>query len=115
MFRKMIALTTLSVLMTSGALLAKPTQAQPLVSSPGYEQSYDRPTLHVDNWTGDWVRIYVDGDYVGRVSPYGDLYIEVSADEHILRGVDADGGTFGPRYIDLSDGSDFHWTLTNAQ
>ncbi|HLK57129.1 MAG TPA: hypothetical protein VKU00_11220 [Chthonomonadaceae bacterium] len=110
MFRKMIALTTLSVLMTSGALIAKPSQAQPLVSSPGYEQSYDRSIIHVDNWSSQTVDIYVDGEYEGTVRPYGDLYFHVSADEHILRGI-ASSGTFGPHYIDLSDGSDFHWVL----
>jgi hypothetical protein len=31
--------------------------------------------MHIDNHTGYYIDIYVDGDYDGSVSPYGDLYM----------------------------------------
>ncbi|HLV79907.1 MAG TPA: hypothetical protein VKT32_06470, partial [Chthonomonadaceae bacterium] len=92
-----------------------PSQAQPLVSSPGYEQSYDRSIIHVDNWSSQTVDIYVDGDYVDTVRPYGDLYIEVTPDMHRLSGHASDGGSFGPCYPDLSDGGIFTWRLESAR
>jgi hypothetical protein len=110
MFGKLIALATLSALLTSGALIPNRASAQPLSSSCASAQAYERVTVHVDSHTEEWVAIYVDGEYMGTVAPYGDLYIEMSADGHILRG-ETRTGTYGPRYVDLSDGADFHWTL----
>lgn len=34
-------------------------------------------TLHVDNRTGYWINVYIDGHYVRNVGPYGDGHIYV--------------------------------------
>ena len=33
--------------------------------------------INVDNWTGYYVKVYVDGDYFGMVSPWGEGDVEV--------------------------------------
>ena len=69
--------------------------------------------LHVDNRTAWYIRIYVDGDYVGLVSPYGDAYGYYSCGVHSLyaRAVFDDGSvrTWGPVDADLCGG--FTWRL----
>lgn len=40
--------------------------------------------LHVDNWTGWYLNIYVDGIYAGQVGPYGDIWFYVVAGTHTL-------------------------------
>lgn len=41
----------------------------------GERSSYSR--LRIDNWTGWWVKIYIDGDYVGNAAPWGELTTHV--------------------------------------
>ena len=69
--------------------------------------------LHIDNRTPWYIRIYVDGDYVGLVSPYGDAYGEYSCATHRLyaRAFFDDGSfkTWGGTDADLCGG--FTWRL----
>ena len=70
-------------------------------------------TLHVDNRTPYIIRIYVDGDYVGNVSRFGDSYGYYGCSVRALyaRAYFDDGSTisWGPIRRDLCD--DFTWRL----
>jgi hypothetical protein len=69
--------------------------------------------LHVDNRTDLIIRIYVDGDYVGTVGPWGDVYGEYSCRTHTLyaRAYFTDGSysTWGPTTANLCE--DYTWRL----
>lgn len=69
--------------------------------------------LHVDNRTSWYVRIYVDGDYVGTVEPWGDSYGWGSCADHVYyaRAVFDDGSVrvWGPVKDNLCTGTT--WTL----
>ncbi|HEY7568332.1 MAG TPA: hypothetical protein VH762_12215 [Gemmatimonadaceae bacterium] len=69
--------------------------------------------LHVDNRTLWVIRIYVDGDYVGTVSPYGDSYgyYGCSVRRLYARAVFDDGSyySWGPSSRDVCD--NFTWRL----
>lgn len=71
-------------------------------------------TLHVDNRTPWYIRIYVDGDYRGTIAPYGDWYADGSCDEYALYAVAAfdDGSSrdWGPVHTNASCG-DQVWRL----
>jgi len=111
MFRKLFALSML-IALTTGANLTSANQAfaQPLPVTASSMQREETAVIHVDSRMDEPVAIYVEGEYVGTVLAGGDLYIEVDAGEHILRGV-CDSGTYGPRYVELSGGETFHWEL----
>jgi hypothetical protein len=70
-------------------------------------------TLHVDNRTPWIIRIYVDGDYVGNVSRYGDSYGYYGCSVRTLyaRALFTDGSSlsWGPSRRDLCD--DATWEL----
>lgn len=70
-------------------------------------------SLHVDNRTPWKVQIYVDGDYVGLVSPYGDAYgtygggrLAVYAVAEFVGGSEL---TWGPRTISCN--GRYTWTV----
>ncbi len=70
--------------------------------------------LHVDNRTGLYVRIYVDGDYRGTIAPFGDWYANGDCESFNLYGVaqydDGSHTTFGP-VTTGSSCSSATWTL----
>lgn len=71
--------------------------------------------LHVDNRTDYYIRIYVDGDFVGTVSPYGDSYGTLGdCSGHTLTGIAyfTDGSTkqWGPHETSATCG-DYTWRL----
>ena len=70
--------------------------------------------IHIDNQTKWTVRMYNNGEYVGTVAPYGDLYYNAENGTHRLYAKapfpdPSDDLTWGPRTIELSGG--FTWTL----
>lgn len=71
--------------------------------------------IHIDNKTAYYIRIYLNGDMVGMVGPWGDLYPDITWGSAQLygRAVFDDGSvtTFGPRDYQCT-GQPFHWTLT---
>ena len=73
--------------------------------------------FHVDNHTGWYVKIYVDGDYVGTVGPYGDLYRTADVASYTVLGIarfeDSDDLTFGPSKLRVYGDSTSTWTLTD--
>src|SRR5262249_19139155 len=64
-------------------------------------------TVHIDNHTAYYVRIYVDGIYSGTVPPWGDIYPTAisGATRLYARAVFEDGSYFswGPRTFDCED------------
>jgi hypothetical protein len=71
-------------------------------------------TLHIDNRTSWYIRIYVDGDYRGTIAPMGDWYLDGGCDSYRLYAVaNFDNGStysFGPVDTNGSCG-DQTWTL----
>jgi hypothetical protein len=69
--------------------------------------------LHVDNRTGWYIRIYVDGDYNGMVGPFGDVIGYYGCDNYRLYAVarfnDGSTRTWGPTLVNTCD--DFTWRL----
>jgi hypothetical protein len=61
-------------------------------------------TLHVDNRTQWYIRIYNNGDYIGTVGPYGDLYRYAEAGNHVLYA-----------RAPMEDGDDLHWGSTTLR
>ena len=74
-------------------------------------------TIHVNNETQWYVRVYADGDYIGTVGPYGDLYRYADAATWSMFARasfdDSDDITFGPSTLRVYSGSTSTWTLTN--
>jgi hypothetical protein len=72
-------------------------------------------TLHIDNQTKWYIKIYNNGDYMGTVAPYGDNYYDAETGTHTLYGrADFDDGSvtrWGPRTVYIDD--DYTWTLTD--
>ena len=68
--------------------------------------------LHIDNQTDFNINIYLDGEYIGSVSAYGDSYAWEPSGDHTLFARSA-GGTseWGPRSVYFSPGNSFTWTL----
>jgi hypothetical protein len=70
--------------------------------------------LHVDNRTNLIIKIFVDGDYVGTVSPYGDAYGYYSSGSRTVyaRADFTDGSWhyWGPR--DIHCFGTYTWTLS---
>jgi hypothetical protein len=75
----------------------------------GATQNY----FHVDNQTGYYVTLFLDGANIGTVAPYGDSYGWEPAGSHTVYG-NAPGTTitFGPSTVFFNDGESFTWTLT---
>jgi hypothetical protein len=71
-------------------------------------------TVKVDNWKGYYIRVYMNGDYVGSVGPWSAGTIELSQGVAELEGyaVFDDGSAlkFGPNSFRCSEGS-YTWTL----
>lgn len=55
--------------------------APPTKGGKGTRSGYS--LLSFDNWTGLWINLYVDGDLVGVVGPYGDSSYLVASGTHI--------------------------------
>ena len=76
----------------------------------------DTGTIHVDNQTGWYVRVYANGDYIGTVGPYGDLYRYAETGTYTMFARapfdDSPDLTFGPGSLKVYDGSTSTWTLT---
>jgi len=70
--------------------------------------------IHVDNRTGLYIKIYVDGDFQGTVGPWGDVAAYALSGATRLYGradyTDGTYSSFGPRLIDCH--GTFTWTLT---
>ncbi len=70
-------------------------------------------TLHIDNHTEWYVDIYVDGDYIGQVGPYGDGIAYASPGRHSLYARapfdNGDALTWGPQSDYIS--GDYTWRL----
>lgn len=72
-----------------------------------------RTYLHVDNQTAYNINIYLDGDYIGAVSAYGDAYAYEPDGSHELYAVSAGGTTtWGPRSASFGGGT-YTWHLTD--
>jgi hypothetical protein len=71
--------------------------------------------INVDNWTGLYIKIYINDICEGTVSPWGDLFIVVGSGRTKFYGVaeysDGSTGTFGP-HIETIDGL-ATWKLNN--
>jgi hypothetical protein len=70
--------------------------------------------LHIDNRTGWYIRLYVDGELRGTISPYGDSYFWGGCDTYRLYAVapfdDGSSYSFGP--VQTSGDCDNQtWTL----
>jgi hypothetical protein len=72
--------------------------------------------VHVDNRTPWYIQIYVDGNYSGMMSPYGDLYTRAIAGPTLLyaRATFTDGSvlTWGPRKVPCPAWTEYTWKLT---
>lgn len=72
--------------------------------------------LHIDNRTPWLARIYVDGNYRGTISQYGDLVGLTGNGPTSLYAVapfdDGSEKTWGPRIFNCSAGSSYTWQLT---
>jgi len=71
-------------------------------------------TVKVDNWKGYYIRVYMNGDYMGTVGPWSAGTISLTTGLAELEGyaVFDDGSTlkFGPSSFSCSEGS-YTWTL----
>lgn len=68
--------------------------------------------VHVDNRTGYYIDLFLNGDYQGTVAPMGDFYqSRTSGTLRIYGKAPGTSTTWGPRTIDLDD--DWTWTLTD--
>ena len=72
-------------------------------------------TVDVDNWTGYWIDIYVDGDYSGTVNPWGEGITHAIAGGTRLYGkATLDNGssyTWGPMNVDCPAYGVYTWSL----
>lgn len=57
----------------------------------------------VDNWSGNYADIYVDGSWKGTVSPYGDGATWAVSGPTVLYAKADDGGTWGPYRVTCRD------------
>ncbi len=93
----------------SGKRMMKPARKGGKRTRGAAETTY----LHIDNRTGYYVDIYVDGANVGTVSPYGDSYGYVhSGSDSLYAKAPGTDLHFGPRSAYLAPGGTFTWTLT---
>ncbi len=71
-------------------------------------------TLHVDSRVqGIWINVYVDGRYVGNVSPFGDSYFYIGQTpwETTFLSARSAGGTLSWNNAVRNSVGDFVWTL----
>ena len=68
--------------------------------------------LHVDSRVNTFIRVYVDGRYVGSMGPYGDIYpwIGQTAEETTYLTARSNDGRVWSRAVREAVG-DFHWIL----
>lgn len=68
--------------------------------------------LHINNLSGYYINITLDGQSIGTVAPYGDSYAWEPSGSHTLYG-QAPGTTYqwGPSVYWFSEGGTFLWTL----
>ena len=70
--------------------------------------------VHLDNWTGYYIDLYVNGDFCATSGPWGDAYCLVPSGSAVLYGKaplpGGDAITWGPRtaYVDGT----YDWKLT---
>jgi hypothetical protein len=64
-------------------------------------------TLHVDSRVNDNINVYANGMFIGRMGPFGDLYVGCYSAE-ILSARGDSGRTWGPAYVNACP---FTWTL----
>jgi hypothetical protein len=93
----------------------KVSPAAPPAKGGTKSRGYCAP-LYVDNRTPWKIQIYVDGSYVGMVSPWGDASGTYYADSKLVlyavaEFLDGSRLTWGPQYAYCSDGP-FTWKLT---
>ena len=93
----------------------KPATTEPAGKSTRGASAVEPGQVCIDSRVDLYVKIYVDGNYVGTVSPWGDACGYYGAGEHRLyaRAVFTDGSssTWGPVSGDASTG--FRWTVRN--
>jgi hypothetical protein len=69
----------------------------------------------VDNWTGWYVKVYVDGSFRGSVGPFDDgtVYVGSGATTVYARADFTDGSYkyWGSRVVNCPRGGTFSWTL----
>lgn len=72
-------------------------------------------SVSVDNWTGYYIDIYMDGDYIGTVSPWGEASGTFPTGTHTLYAYAefSDGSSleWGPRTVRVTSGG-YTWKLT---
>ena len=107
MEKKMTTAKIAAISLVAVSTLLPTTQAH---SAGRYHaQSY----VHIDNRTGYSIDVYLDGECIGTVKPYGDSYGYEPGGYHKLTGsapgIDL---SWGPRYATF-DGSDYTWILNN--
>jgi len=112
MLRKMIAFSTLVVLMAAPGFGVHGAFAQPQLRTASVVQSAEGASLHVDSKHGEPVDIYVDQVFKGTVAAYGDLYVQLPAGAHTLR-CNAHSGYSYRQYVYMEEGTTFTWTLLN--
>jgi hypothetical protein len=70
----------------------------------------------IDNWTGYIVQTFVDGDFVGNVSRFGDGSVVVGNGATLLyaRAEFTDGSSlfWGPQAVECPAGGRYRWKLT---
>jgi hypothetical protein len=95
--------------------LNKPATAEPAGKSTRGASAVEPGQICVDSRVDLYVKIYVDGTFVGTVSPWGDSCGYYGDGEHRIyaRAVFTDGSstTWGPVTGDSSSG--FKWTIRN--
>jgi hypothetical protein len=86
----------------------------PSKGGPKAKGAWGTCDLHIDNRTGLIVQVFFQGNLVGVVGPWGDLYPNITPGvaELYARAVFDDGSvlTFGPREY-RCNGRDFTWSL----
>ena len=92
----------------------KPDAASPAPANKGGEASRGAGGIvHTDNRTTLYIDVYLNGDFCGTLSPWGDLYCYVSAGSTIMYAVanftDGSRTTWGPSsaYVD----GEYVWRL----
>jgi hypothetical protein len=93
----------------------KPATAEPAGKSTRGASAVEPGQICIDSRVDLYVKIYVDGNYVGTVSPWGDACGYYGAGDHRLyaRAVFTDGSysSWGPVTGDATSG--FRWTVRN--
>ena len=95
--------------------LNKPATAEPAGKSTRGASAVEPGQICIDSRVDLYVKIYVDGNFVGTVSPWGDACGYYGSGDHRLyaRAVFTDGSysSWGPVTGDASSG--FRWTVRN--